>query len=639
MPLPHPRLTVRSTPAWGFACAALMSVALAACHETGDIKVTSIGFKGNDAFSDSQLENVMQTRASGRFPWSAKHYFDRAAFEQDLQRLRAFYADRGYPDAQIADVQVDLSDAGDAVNLSVTIDEGQPVLVDAVHLEGFDELPADARPKPEALPLQAGEPLDRGQVAAMRDQAAQTLRDQGYPHATVRVTEQSGMDPRRVELTLQSDPGPRASFGEISLRGVPPDDEHVVRRELTFQPGDLFRESEVIKTQQRLADLPMLEFANVMPRVTEDPTATSIPVQITVAESPARRLKMGVGYGSEEKARALVQWSHVNFYGGARTASWEVRASAIERGAKFDFLEPYLLRRGLSLELSARAWRTDQLTYDSQNYGGRATLTYERDATTRDPIRIIRRDLHVGYSNEYLRYGIKQSALDDVSQREERIALGLDPDTGRASGTLAALEFGAEQIAVDDAAAPTRGTTVSLQYRHAAPWLGGTYRFDELMAEAHDYLPVGPFVVASGLRIGTVAASDAMTVPFSQRFFLGGARSLRGWGRFQVSPLDQRDQPVGGRSLLEVSSELQFPIHGRFGGTVFVDAGNVWSDDWQYRPGDLRLDAGPGLRVATPIGVVWADLGFQINPYDRLVINGKPETRHWRIQFGIGPRF
>jgi len=250
------------------------------------------------------------------------------------------------------------------------------------------------------------------------------------------------------------------------------------------------------------------------------------------------------------------------------------------------------------------------------------------------------RELRVAYIHEYLRYGITSDSLDDFSLRAERIALGLDPDTGRGSGTVSAIDTDFERAAVDDTLNPHRGTIGSIHYEHAGRFLGGSYRFDELLAEGRLFVPIGKTVVlANRFRIGTVLAGDFNDMPFSERYFLGGSTSVRGWGRFELSPLDLNGFPVGGRSLAEGSSELRFPIHNKLSGVAFVDAGNVWSASRTFDLGDLRYAVGPGLRYLTPIGPIRVDLGLQMNPIPGLVVNGVPETRHWRVHFSIGQSF
>ena len=60
---------------------------------------------------------------------------------------------------------------------------------------------------------------------------------------------------------------------------------------------------------------------------------------------------------------------------------------------------------------------------------------------------------------------------------------------------------------------------------------------------------------------------------------------------------------------------------------------------WDFNFNDLRYDVGPGIRYNTPIGPIRADLGFQLNPIPGLLVNGEPETRHFRFHFSIGQAF
>jgi outer membrane translocation and assembly module TamA len=129
-----------------------------------------------------------------------------------------------------------------------------------------------------------------------------------------------------------------------------------------------------------------------------------------------------------------------------------------------------------------------------------------------------------------------------------------------------------------------------------------------------------------------------LKVPFFRRYFIGGAQSLRGWGRFEVSPLFN-GTTVGGHSVLESSAELRAPVWGNLSAVLFVDAGNVWQNAWYINLGDLRYDVGGGVRYLTPIGPLRADLGYQLNPIPGLLVDGKPESRHFRVHFSIGQAF
>ena len=81
------------------------------------------------------------------------------------------------------------------------------------------------------------------------------------------------------------------------------------------------------------------------------------------------------------------------------------------------------------------------------------------------------------------------------------------------------------------------------------------------------------------------------------------------------------------------------PIWKNLSGVLFADAGNVWTDPWDFNVNDLRYDIGPGLRYNTPIGPIRVDFGYQLNPIPGLLVDGKPETRHYRFHFSIGQAF
>jgi len=610
----------------------------AGCHDTADVIVASLRLTGVHALPASQLKHVLATQASGWLPWSKKRAFDRSAFEADLARIHAYYADHGYPHERIQDVHVDLNTHHTAVAITIAIDEGPPVVVQAVHLQGFDGLPDEAKRKLAQAPLHAGQPLDRDAVSTTRSLGARLFRDYGCPLAQVNTSEQTvGTD--RVEVTIDATPGPQMQFGAVTFSGLHQVSENVLRRMLQFAPGDQYREGKVLAAQRRISSLELFQVATVSPEL--DAVAhNQVPVRVTVVEGPSRRLDFGVGYGTDDRARGTVHWEHLNFFGGTRQATVDGRVSFITESARVGLLQPYLGRPDLSMAISGVAERIRQLTYDSETYGGSLRFTWQDErGGGRVSGQTVRYEAHVEYTHDYLSYGIRKEDLNDLSQRDERIALGLDPETGRGAGTLASLSLDVQRTALDNPAAPREGSMVSLHLEHAAPWLAGTYRYDEFRMDAYRFQPVGALDLVGRVQYGTVFGSDPAKIPFSKRYFLGGATTLRGWGRFQVSPLDSAGLPIGGRSLVQTSLDVVFPIHGKFGGTLFVDAGNVWSSGWTAAAKQLRVDAGPGLRYDTPVGTVSVDLGIQLTPIPGLIIDGQPEHRRWRIQLNFGRPF
>jgi outer membrane protein assembly factor BamA len=293
-----------------------------------------------------------------------------------------------------------------------------------------------------------------------------------------------------------------------------------------------------------------------------------------VAEGKHRKVTFGVGYGTEEQARARVRWDHVNFFGGARHAGFEGKWSSLDRGIRADYREPYFFHPHFSLGFEGQAWQAAERAYSANTFGGRATMRHQANSRDKWSVSLI---------NEYSRH---------VEQ--------------------------------------------------AGRWMLGSFNYLGVLGEGRHYLTLGRrLVVANRLRIGTLDPVDDIdeNVPFHKRYFLGGSTSMRGWGRFELSPLSGAGLPIGGLSMLDASAEIRTPLWGKLGAVAFLDYGNVWNEGWKFELNDLRYAVGPGLRYLTPIGPARFDLGYQLKPIEGLLVNGEPQKRRWRMHFSIGQAF
>jgi outer membrane protein insertion porin family len=646
---PPPRLTA-------VFLSSLLLFAFGCKEDAGSVKVAKLVFSGNQAFNDGALRAVIVTEAKGILPWARSRYFNRQVFDADLQRLRAFYTDRGYPSATVDGVDVSFNQPRDQVTIRIVVNEGPPLLIERVDTIGLEGLPNGVADAVRAVLVHAGRPFDRASVASSREQAAFALKDRGYPDAKVELSEKDGSTPSSRVLTFTATPGDLSQFGAVTTVGLKAVDAAVVRRTMAFHTGDTYRESQVLESQRRLAALGVFQFAHVVRTVDAPSSVTpstapmptgpaksavpgAVPISVTVTEARPTRLRLGVGYGSEDGPRGSLNWQHVNFLGSARRLSTDAKYSLRLRGIGIDLVQPYVFSRWLSLRGHAGASWTREPNYSSRRVGGRGSLEYRRRGSRgldREPREHI---VRVTYANEALHYAITPQTLEDLTQFDQLVALGFDPVTGSGSGRLAAFGVDLERNQVDRAIDPGAGYTLALHAERAARGLGGTYDFTEVTTDTRAYLPVGGAVIAGKVRVGMLLAQEARDVPFSARYFLGGSSSLRGWGRFQVAPLTEDGLPIGGRGMFESSIEARVPLTGRFGLVLFTDAGNVWTDRSQISVSDLRSDVGAGVRWTSPIGVVRADLGYQLTTIPDLIVNGQPERRRWRVHFSIGEAF
>src|SRR5688572_5197280 len=355
----------------------LVAFLVVSCREEGDIQISSLDFDGVEQVDKGALANALQTKKGSWIPWGRKRYFDRSSFEADLKRIEAFYLDRGFPDARVRSFDVRLNDAQDKVAITLDIVEGEPIRVAAVELNGFDVLEESARKNLQTtLPLQPDRPLDRQLAIASRERALNVLRDEGYPYAQVALSEEEA-GPRLMRLYIQATPGVLAQFGEVDIKGIQSVGENVIRRQLTFKPGDRFTRRAMRETQRKLYGLELFEFANV--ESLEEPVLmnTEVPVRITVAEGKHRKVTTGIGYGTEEHVRARLRWEHLNLFGGAQKFGAEGKWSSLDRGVRLDYREPYFLARNFSLNFDGEAWQAAEPVYSTNRVGGRVTVRHQ----------------------------------------------------------------------------------------------------------------------------------------------------------------------------------------------------------------------------------------------------------------------
>jgi outer membrane protein assembly complex protein YaeT len=616
---------------------------LSGCIEgQGTVRVNSLKLTGVKSVSSGQLKSVLATVKSSSLPWGTKHYFTREQFEADLKRIVAFYKDRGYPDAKVRSFDVKLNDKQDAVDVTVNVDEGQPVLVELVEYVGFETVaPARLASLRSRGPLRGGAPLDRALAQALRESALDEVKENGFPYATVRLTERPGQNDRSRVLTLTATPGTLARIGNIEITGNTTVSDEVVQRQLTFRPNWRYRLSQMQESQRKLYGLETFQFANIEPVLNEGEQPEIVPVKVTVTEGKHRKVNFGVGYGTEERGRVLADWRHVNFFGGARTMQLQGAYSALSKGARVNFRQPSVFSARTNLLLTGQSWNRDEPAYNLVTKGGRITI--ERTLAPPGPFsrRSAASSIALTYTNEYQSYRITEEALHTPSFLKTLISLGLDPLNGTAHGLLSSIDLDLHRSTADSTLNAKQGYTLDAHLEKAGTVLRGDYNFVETILEGRYYLPLGRrAVVAVKARGGSIGAvhGENLDVPFFRRYFLGGAASLRGWGRFEVSPLVD-GITIGGHTMFESSVDFRVPIWGNLSGVLFADAGNVWNNAWDFNLGDLRKDVGPGLRYLTPIGPLRFDIGYQLNPIPGLLVDGKPQSRRFRFHFSIGQAF
>jgi outer membrane protein insertion porin family len=596
------------------------------------IVIKKLSLQGVSAVDQSRLKAVLATRTGSRLPWGQKRFFDRAKFELDLKRIEAFYADRGYPDARVTSFDVQLNNKQDAVEITITVSEGQAVTLSRSDFVGFEVIPAARLDVLKRRTLRMiGRPLDRELLAATQSRALNELRENGYPYAKVATKEDEGPDKKEAAVSFVAEPGTIAYFGPVTISGNQRVSDHVISREVQYRPGDLYQRSKLQNTQRDLYRMELFQFANVEP-LDQELQPSEVATRITVAEGARHRFNFGLGYGTEERGRVDADYRHLNFLGGARTAGAHVRWSSLERGIRLNFNQPYFFRPRFSLEAEGQQWRTVTPAYVSTVSGAKISVTHRWSANTA---------WSVSMTSEHDISSIAQEVLNDLSLRTSLIALGLDPSTAEQNGTLNLLGFDMHHSRVDNLLDARRGYQLAFHVEQAGDLLPGTFHFRAASIDGRYYQPLSTrrLVLATRVQLGSIDPIGGSTVPLPRRYFLGGSSGVRGWSRYEISPLSESGVPIGGNSLFALSTELRARIRRNLGAVAFLDSGNVWADNWGINLRDLRYAIGSGLRYQTPVGPIRFDFGYQLNPIPGLLVDGEPQSRRWRMHFSIGQAF
>jgi len=557
-------------------------------------EVREIRFQGNEIFSEETLLEQMSTRETSLIQsltfWKPGPEFSSLMFENDLERLRHFYQQHGFISPEL-DYTLEEDDRRQQVRVVVEVGHGRAIRIGSLEVNRAEDSLAAAVLSAwrDTMQLDTGKRFVDAKVLEAEARLKKRFKDQGFPLVEVQRKLHVHPAAHKVDVQFRVDPGPRAFFGQIDIKGDSLVSESYIRKRLKFSPGSVYSQGKLDATQNNLFDTDLFRY--VVVRAQKDSmSANQIPVFIEVSEESPWSLETGVGYGTEDRFRASFRLSKLHFLGGARKFILEGKHSHfLPLSLEAKFIQPYLLGENLDLIVNPFFIRENEPSYEVDRLGG--SFTFQQDFS--------------GRSSGYLMYSFERVFVQDLS----RTGLSENREVRNKSGVT----LGYRRNSADSRFYPTRGW----QFDGHITYMGLAFRsrFHYFMSEmglVRYYELADDWVMAGKIRLGFINPLRDEQTPIEDRFLLGGASSLRGWGRHQISPVNQQGKPVGGNSMLETSLELRFPVYDIFSGVVFTDVGNVWREPFNYQPRGLLYDAGLGLRVRTPVGPVRVDIATPV---------------------------
>lgn len=539
--------------------------------------------------------------------------------------LAQYYRQQGFLDAAVERPRYEL-DADTATGKVVfPVEEGPRYRVGEVTFEGNAAI--TAAQLAEAAPLPKGETYR----PVLRDHALERIREiyweRGYNDVEVQAVLERGAATGAVNVVFRIAERARSVVAEIDVRGNRTTSGQMIRGQLEVRPGDPLDLRRIAASRRNLYNTGAYSSVEIVREPVETAQAGAdkpVNLRVIVREVQPFEFRYGGFYDTERGPGVIADITNRNSLGSARSLGLRTRYDSQLQEMRLHFSQPLLRRFPLETIVSPYLRRErNPATQDTDPFNvDRVGFSLQQQALLRGNYL-----LNYGYRIERSRtYDTGPDPFFDVPLRIASLTSALTRETR------------------DDMLDATRGSFMSHAFQFSPASLGSELRFIKYFGQYFRYVPLEApridlftnrvrrprLVYAGGVRVGLSAGLGNQSVPLSERFFAGGATTIRGFEQNSIGPSLGR-QPLGGEAMLVVNNELRFPVVSIFDGVGFVDLGNVYSRVADFSLRDIRKAAGMGLRVRTPWFLLRLDYGFNL---DRA-----PGEPRGRLFFSIGQAF
>lgn len=589
-------------------------------HEYAKVEVRRVTFLGNKRIPDEELKNIMATREGdwGSFLTSFGS-FKEEAFQQDIQRITAYYYDKGYVQVKVRRPVVRLSRDKRFLYITIGIDEGDQFDVGVVDVQGDFIIP-----KEELQAKITIQPETTFSVTTMRRDIEILRReymDAGYAYVNINQLTRVREADKKVDITYDLQKGSKVYVRRIEVAGNVKTRDKVIRREFKIEEGELFSQTRIEESKAKITRLGFFEKVDVTTQRADRDDV--IDIRVEVAERATGTFQAGAGFSSLESFILNAQISQNNLFGRSQTLSFQAQVSSIRTLFNIQFSEPYFLDTEWSLGFDL--YNFDYLFQDFARRSRGGSLTFGYPLTDE-----LRASVTYKFEDVELRPGGR-------SGRNSRQVGNLFR-----GGLTSSAQLGLSYDSRDNRLFPTQGMFSS----GTVEWADDNFTLSQVEylkydAETRWYFPlVWEFVLRLNGEIGYVQSTDPhKPVPLFERYYVGGPTTVRGFDRFSLGPSrlvagDTNDPGtagfefgIGGNKRLILTAEVEFPILTAIGikGVVFADAGNafdngdplslkldVFSDADNDYNDVLRTSVGFGFRWFSPIGPLRFEWGIPL---------------------------
>jgi outer membrane protein insertion porin family len=632
-------------------------------------KIRQINIVGNTRYKDKDILETLQLQTPNWTSWyKESDRYSRESLQGDLEKVTAWYQDRGYANFRIDSAQVAVAPDKSDIFITVNITEGQVYRLGEIKVAGNTIVPESELHN--LLLLHSGQIYSQKAISATQAAIKNRLGAEGFYFAKVEPVPSTDDQKKIVDLTLFVDPGSRVYVRHINFTGTTRSNDETLRRELRQLEGSWLSNVALERSKQRLQRDPFIESVEMS---TEPVPAVPdlVDVAFAIKERPSATVGGGIGYSASQGFVLNGNFSDSDFFGGGNYVALNIDAGKYNKVYSFSQTDPYRTVDNLSRTISLSYRDSTQFTSQTSAFGSKNLalgLTYGYPISEYQGVSAGVSLQHVDlltYNSSSAQQAVRWVQDNGNSYTSQATSTFIQPDgsTTSFSTTLLGSRYDSVELTAgwqydsrNRSLFADRGMRHALSFSVVPPvsnvryWLA-SYEFSGFLPIWHRWVLTEAIQVAFGHPLGSTIG-----MPPYKRFYAGGPDTVRGYTEDTLGPVDTNGNPYGGNLLTVSRTELIVPLPEKWQtsarGSLFFDMGNVFSTDGTtYVGSDLAtpvdykfsyhaLKQGTGVAVqwlAPSLGIFRFSYGIALNPARADGIHFADRTEGF--QFSIGQSF
>ncbi|MDH5472054.1 MAG: outer membrane protein assembly factor BamA [Gammaproteobacteria bacterium] len=592
--------------------------------------IKQVNIVGNHVFDDDKLLDELQLGVPGFFEiFSDSDEYAKPKLSADLETLKSYYQDRGYIRFNIDSTQVTITPDKKDIYININVTEGEQYAVDAVKLAG--DLVVDEAQLRALILVKQGDLFSRKTMTDGQDLLEKRLGNEGYAFAKVQIIPEIDDANKKVNLTYFVDPGKKVYVRRINFIGNYATNDEVLRRELRLMEGSELNNSKLERSKIRLQRLAYIEEVEIEKRPVAG-TDDMIDIDINVTERLSGSFNIGAGFSQNQGFVFNMGLQMENILGSGNGLSLSFNNDKANTIYSASYTNPYYTIDGISRTIAFSYRQRDASEQDISNYLSNsygANISYGVPLTEYDSVTF-------GLGIEHTDIIRSFNSTDEIIDFLNIYGDGATDMFGYKEAGFDALTFvvSYSHDTRNRTVFANKGSSQSVVLDFTAP--GSDNEFYKFTYRTKFYFPVYNDIT---LLLNTDIAfgdgyGDTDGLPFYERFYAGGLRTVRGFdsnslgpratitstafdlnGQALIDPLTNQvyttstTVPRGGDLRTVAGAELIFPIpfvekaprSVRL--SAFYDIGNVFiRDEADFSKDELRSSAGVSFVWLAPIG-------------------------------------